>query len=190
MSGNYFFWETVLTVIFVIHKHIASFFYCFFFWYRKGEACFRSDNISTISILKDVLSKEATKRKMNLNISCDLNEESVPNVLYRLHPKLEYQLLLAKRVQLIDGLKELETYEGDVEFLTEEYREILQNAEVLLQEFKKQPCHLERLYGMITDLYIDRHKFKGQNVKNKLSQLIAILDNYDLNILLEFFNES
>lgn len=41
----------------------------FFFLYRKGEGCFKSDNISTISILKDVLSKEATKRKINLNIS-------------------------------------------------------------------------------------------------------------------------
>lgn len=37
--------------------------------FRKGEAIFRSDNISTISILKDVLTKEATKRKINLNIS-------------------------------------------------------------------------------------------------------------------------
>lgn len=41
----------------------------FFFLCRKGEGCFKSDNISTISILKDVLSKEATKRKINLNIS-------------------------------------------------------------------------------------------------------------------------
>jgi len=158
--------------------------------YKKGEAIFRSDNISTISILKDVLSKEATKRKMNLNISCDLNEDSIPNVLYRIHPKLEYQLLLAKRVQLIDGLKELETYEGNVDFLTEEYKEILENADILQNEYKRQPCHLERLYGMITDLYIDRHKFKGQNVKNKVSQLISILDNYDFEALLEFFQES
>lgn len=120
-----------------------------------------------------------------------MNEDSIPNVLYRLHPKLEYQLLLAKRVQLIDGLKELETYEnGDTTFLTDEYKEIVDNADLLKEEFKKQPCHLERLYGMITDLYIDRHKFKGQNVKNKVSQLINILDNYDLNQLLEFFQEN
>jgi hypothetical protein len=37
---------------------------------RKGEAEFRSDNISTISILKDVLTKEATKKKIKLEISC------------------------------------------------------------------------------------------------------------------------
>lgn len=37
--------------------------------FSKGEGHFKSDNISTISILSDVLSKEATKKKINLNIS-------------------------------------------------------------------------------------------------------------------------
>ena len=72
---------------------------------RKGEGVFRSDNISTISILKDVLTKEATKRKINLNISYDLADESIAGTLRRIHPKLEYQLLLAKKVQLVDALK-------------------------------------------------------------------------------------
>lgn len=71
----------------------------------KGEAVFRSDNISTISILKDVLSKEATKKKMKLNVSCELNESSIEHTLELIHPKLEHQLLLAKKVQLIDALK-------------------------------------------------------------------------------------
>lgn len=43
--------------------------------------------------------------------------------------------------------------------------------------------------GMITDLYIDKFKFKGQNVKTKVSSLLEILDNYDLNSLLTFFSE-
>lgn len=43
--------------------------------------------------------------------------------------------------------------------------------------------------GMITDLYIDKFKFKGQNVKTKVSSLLEILDNYDLNSLLNFFSE-
>ena len=68
---------------------------------------------------------------------------------------------------------------------------------------------LERLYGMITDLYIDHNKFKGHNVKNKVGrflslpnierepnvhdlqvpQLLEILDKYELNSLLEFFSQ-
>lgn len=35
----------------------------------------------------------------------DLNEDSVVHTLNLIHPKLEYQLLLAKKVQLIEGLK-------------------------------------------------------------------------------------
>ncbi|XP_053317390.1 Bardet-Biedl syndrome 7 protein [Spea bombifrons] len=156
--------------------------------YRKGEGVFKSDNISTISILKDVLSKEATKRKINLNISYDIKEESVGHTLKMIHPKLEYQLLLAKKVHLIDALKELQVHEGNTDFLIPEYRSILQEAEKLQEEYKKQPAHLERLYGMITDLFIDKFKFKGTNVKTKVPLLLEILDNYDQNALMTFFD--
>ncbi|XP_015773927.1 PREDICTED: Bardet-Biedl syndrome 7 protein homolog [Acropora digitifera] len=156
--------------------------------YKKGEAIFKSDNISTISILKDVLSKEATKRKINLNISYDLNEDSVVHTLNLIHPKLEYQLLLAKKVQLIEGLKELQMHKSDIGFFAPEYQQILDDAENLQAEYKKQPCHLERLYGMITDLYIDKFKFKGMNVKSKVPILLEVLDNYDLQNLVDFFD--
>ncbi|XP_068596580.1 Bardet-Biedl syndrome 7 protein [Brachionichthys hirsutus] len=157
--------------------------------YRKGEGHFRSDNISTISILSDVLSKEATKRKINLNISYDISDDSVSHTLRMIHPKLEYQLLLARKVQLIDALKELQVHEGNADFLIPEYRNILDESTNLLEEYKKQPAHLERLYGMITDLFIDKFKFKGQNVKTKVSSLLEILDNYNLDSLLNFFSE-
>uniref|UniRef100_A0A8C5LHY1 Bardet-Biedl syndrome 7 n=1 Tax=Leptobrachium leishanense TaxID=445787 RepID=A0A8C5LHY1_9ANUR len=121
--------------------------------YRKGEGVFKSDNISTISILKDVLSKEATKRKINLNISYDIIEESVGHTLKMIHPKLEYQLLLAKKVHLIDALKELQIHEGNTDFLIPEYRSILEDAEKLQEEYKKQPAHLERLYAVTRGLF-------------------------------------
>ncbi len=41
--------------------------------------------------------------------------------------------------------------------------------------------------GMITDLFIDKFKFKGQNVKSKVPMLLEVLDNYDLQNLIEFF---
>ncbi|XP_061441181.1 Bardet-Biedl syndrome 7 protein isoform X1 [Rhineura floridana] len=158
--------------------------------YRKGEGYFKSDNISTISILKDVLSKEATKRKINLNISCDINEVSVNHSLKLIHPKLEYQLILAKKVELIDALKELQAHEGNTDFLIPEYRSILEEAEELLKEHKKQPTSLERLYGMITDLFIDKFKFKGTNVKTKVPLLLEILGSYDQKTLLAFFDSA
>ncbi|KAK3099890.1 hypothetical protein FSP39_011300 [Pinctada imbricata] len=157
---------------------------------KKGEAVFRSDNISTISILKDVLTKEATKKKIRLDITYDIAEESIPYTLNLIHPKLEYQLLLAKKVQLIDALKELSVHESDTSFMSGEYKQILEEADDLQAEYKRQPCHLERLYGMITDLYIDKFKFKGQNVKGKVPALLEVLDNYDLQTLVQFFETS
>lgn len=44
------------------------------------------------------------------------------------------------------------------------------------------------LSRIITDMYIDKFKFKGQNVKHKVTQLLQLLDNYSLESLIEFFN--
>lgn len=38
--------------------------------FRKGEAIFKSDNVSTISVIKDFLSAEAVKKKIQLDIIC------------------------------------------------------------------------------------------------------------------------
>lgn len=35
----------------------------------------------------------------------EINDDSVSHTLNMIHPKLEYQLLLARKVQLIDALK-------------------------------------------------------------------------------------
>lgn len=37
--------------------------------HRKGEAVFRSENLSTISVLKEVLSKEITRKKKAVKIT-------------------------------------------------------------------------------------------------------------------------
>uniref|UniRef100_H2Y5K3 Bardet-Biedl syndrome 7 protein homolog n=1 Tax=Ciona savignyi TaxID=51511 RepID=H2Y5K3_CIOSA len=64
--------------------------------YRKGEAQVFSDNISTISILKDYLSREATLKKIALNIQYEVNDASMRGAIQLFHPKLDEQLMLAK----------------------------------------------------------------------------------------------
>jgi len=157
--------------------------------YKKAEARFRSDNISTISILKDFMTKEATAKKIALKINYDVTDDSIHHTLHLLHPKLDKQLLLAKKMQLLPALQDLATHEGNTAFLAPEYQDILKNADELREQHKKQPARLERLYGMITDLYIDKFKFKGVNVKARVPQLLRTLDNYDINALLEFFQQ-
>ncbi|XP_075544098.1 BBSome complex member BBS7-like isoform X4 [Dermacentor variabilis] len=85
-------------------------------------------------------------------------------------------------------LQDLKVYEGNADCLAPEYQDILARSDELEMEFKRQPCHLERLYGMITDLYIDVYKFKGTNVKSKVPALLQVLDRYDLTALIDFFH--
>ena len=165
-----------------------------------------SDNISTISILKDFLTKEATRKRISLDINVgesfllilgnfelksqafhtisDVDDSSVIHTLHLLHPKLEAQLLLAKQVALIEPLKDLASNEMELRLaatqtasamtavppdsneqqaassaaalFSPEYAYILDNAERLAAEFKRQPAHLERLYGKMNTLDIGR----------------------------------
>ena len=97
---------------------------------RQGSLEFRTDNLSTLTVLKEVLSKEATKQNIAVKInygrttecgcctaivvqgvqwvpfhSTELNQDSVPHMITLVYPLLEQQLMLAKNVQLIDALQ-------------------------------------------------------------------------------------
>ena len=54
---------------------------------RQEEAIFRSENVSTISILKDVMSKKATEKKITLNITYGNNsnrfDQKINSILCR-----------------------------------------------------------------------------------------------------------
>ena len=77
--------------------------------------------------------------------------------------------------------------EPDTSFLAEEYVEILDNEETIQRELKEQPGRLQFLYGIITDLFVDDHKFKGQNVTQHVPQLQRVLQDYSIDALLSFF---
>ena len=55
--------------LFLCYLRMICKWYFYFFRFRKGEAVFRSDNMSTISVLKEVLSKITAQRKMQVKFS-------------------------------------------------------------------------------------------------------------------------
>jgi len=113
-------------------------------------------------------------------------------------------------------LKEIQAHDPDVEqVLSSEYQYILSNAAKLRAAHRRQPNYLDRLYGMqklnlgglstvfvqslftsycfllfvgmITDLYIDKYKYNGANVKNRVPLLMDVLDKQDFDALVDFF---
>mmetsp|Transcript_628 Transcript_628/g.2088 ORF Transcript_628/g.2088 Transcript_628/m.2088 type:complete len:729 (-) Transcript_628:128-2314(-) len=154
--------------------------------YRGGEGVFRSDSITSLAILKEAITKEATARKTQIKSSFELDDGSLPHMCRLIDPKLRYQLSLTQKVKLIEALQEMKVQEEDVSFLDPSYSEILDNHAAIEKEFKQQPRQLEYLHGIVKDLYIDWHRFKGQNVKHKIGQLEEVLRHYTLEDLTVF----
>ncbi|CAG9536210.1 unnamed protein product [Cercopithifilaria johnstoni] len=155
--------------------------------YSRGSAVFCSDNISTIAIIRDVLSKEVTKRQVRVDIQYDLNEQSIFHVLQLLHPKLDHHASLTKKLELSRALKELADNVDDLSYLSADTKQIMESFDELHKEMASCRMHFDRLTTIIVNLYIDRERMAGRNGKSKVDELLDIIANYDRNKLLQFF---
>ncbi|KAL4003252.1 hypothetical protein ACH3XW_6820 [Acanthocheilonema viteae] len=155
--------------------------------YSRGSAVFYSDNISTIAIIHDVLSKEVTKRQVRVDIQYDLNEQSVLHVLQLLHPKLDHHASLTKKLELCRALKELADNVDDLTYLSADTKQIMHSFDELHKEMASSRMHFDRLTNITVNLYIDRERMDGRNGKPKVNEILEIIANYDRNKLLQFF---
>jgi len=159
--------------------------------YSRGSAVFRSDSATSIFVVKDVISKEATTRKIQLQINSDVHDQTFNNVLCLIDPKLVFQSLLTQQVQLVEPLKEIQLQEEDVDFLSPDLKEILNNAAEIEHQHKLQPQRLKFLQNIIVNLYTHKWRLKGyQSIDHRLPALQQILDNYSLEALCMFFEEA
>merc|ERR1712150_238107 len=173
--------------LFFRNAFLTSFLSC---KYGNKKAEFKSDSISTIAILKEVITKLATERKIGVRTQFKINPDTVPAFLKLVHPKLEYQLQLKQKADLIEALKEIKMQEDNTSFLDPEYAQIINDREKILREFKERPKALKSLYGIVTDLYVDMHKFKGIDIardRNRMLPLMNLLEHYTYEGVLNFF---
>jgi hypothetical protein len=65
-----------------------------------------------------------------------------------MRPKLDHHFTLAHKQSLIEPLKEILMAENnDVSFMSEQYRDILTNADTIEKQHKDAPRHLDFLRG-------------------------------------------
>jgi Bardet-Biedl syndrome 7 protein len=157
---------------------------------KKGDASFETDNVSTLGILEEVITKEATDRKTRVKVSFEIDQQSYASTLTLLWPKLEYQLQMSEKVKLIEALKELQMHEESTDYFSEEYQDVLKNAESLQTQFKQQPRRIGFLFDIVIKLYADKLKFKRQNATAKLDALKKLLTGgkCTLEALINYFN--
>ena len=156
--------------------------------YNKGEAVFRSTNLSVLATIKDVISREATQVKMKMDIKPPvIDEKAVRHVLELLHPKLVKLLKLKESVKYIDAVNELATSAEDKALLSPQLLEVLENADELKAAHKDNEKHIDFIERVLEQLFVDRFKFKGINVKHRLAEVKQLVGNYSWEGLIALF---
>ena len=159
--------------------------------YGKDKMLVRSDNLSTLAIFKEHVSREATSRRISLSDSVEVKEETIPGFLGLLHERLQRLLSLTRQVEILEALKEINSAENDgAAWLSEEYKEVLANADKIKSEHKSRPQMLQYLCGLITDLFVDRHRLRGIDVRHHIPQLQGLITDYDFDRLLSVFSNN
>ncbi|KAK9297601.1 hypothetical protein QLX08_008749 [Tetragonisca angustula] len=158
--------------------------------YKKGSAVFLGENISTIIILRDILTREATKRKIKLDVFCDVSDGSISRVLELVFPQLNAVDDLITKVRILNALEEWELKENPKENLCTEYQELLQKESEIKSQMAKDSELLERLHAVITDLYVDWERAKRSRrigSKDAAEKLDAALKSRELAQVLQVF---
>ncbi|KAH9521725.1 Bardet-Biedl syndrome 7 protein [Dermatophagoides farinae] len=152
-----------------------------------------SDNVSTISILKDFITREATRQSIEIEIDVDLIDKSLGSMLVRLYPNIRQLIRRKHRDDLLEALADLQSSDADIarQLLIDlnlnhqdgDDESIVDN---LSSDNRRQDVMigLDRLYGIITDLFIDYHKLKNSSMitslvsmaKQKLPEMIEMIE--------------
>uniref|UniRef100_A0A7S0HYF4 Bardet-Biedl syndrome 7 protein homolog n=1 Tax=Hanusia phi TaxID=3032 RepID=A0A7S0HYF4_9CRYP len=156
--------------------------------YSKGEAVFRSTNFTTLATIKDVISKEANSAKVKLDVKAPVFDDScVMQLLKLLHPKVNKLLKLKENYLCLEALEQLASSEEDRANLSPSMREILENSAELKAEHKNNEKRIAFMERVLEQLFLDRFKFKGVNVKHRLSSVQSLIQNYSWESFVELF---
>ena len=189
--------------------------------YCDGMAEFKSDSLMTISILKDTITQEATKKKVSVKTASTTAEGSIAHSLSFLAPRFEHFHDLFSKMALLESvrvseallpwllrcpahdtapvltsvpsraLQELISQESNTDFLSEDQKHVLSNAQDIDGLGKEFPLQFESMCSMMERLYVDSFKFKGIDVRNKVPALRDHLEHYQgIEDLLDFFEDS
>ena len=94
-------------------------------------------------------------------------------------------------MELIDALQEVSMQEPDsAQWMSLQYRDILVNQETIRAEFKARTKSMEYLSGILIDLFVDWHKLKGIDTKNRVPEIQQAIMSNNLETLLEVFNKA
>ncbi|PRP85737.1 Bardet-Biedl syndrome 7 protein [Planoprotostelium fungivorum] len=149
--------------------------------------CKYHDSTSALSIIKDIMTKEASVRGTLLNAVATVSDAAVADCLKMMHPRIERQCQLEKRVKFVVSLQELSTQGEDMSYLSPDNASLLRKADEILSEHKAMPHEMAKLTKMLHDMFIAKQKLRGRDTKSRMEELNRVLSDYSLEALTQLF---
>lgn len=143
--------------------------------YRRNEIIFESESASVISIAKETVTRLANYRRIKLEESLSPSEPSIGSFLSLIRPRLEHQISLARKMELLDALQEITMQETDTRWLAPEFADMVRDQETIRKEFKSRARSLEYLCGIVTDLFVDWNRMRGVDARHRAAEVQQLL---------------
>ncbi|XP_072941709.1 BBSome complex member BBS7-like [Epargyreus clarus] len=157
--------------------------------YQRGLAVFKSDNVSTIAVMRDLISNCSVQKSIQLDISCDLSENCCVKSFQRLRDLIESEYQKSKEDKLRNALSSLDLDDNlandeSTPILCSDYQKILNGS----PSNDTKETYFEELIGMIEQWYIDWCKLSLEgnyyNTEHNILRLRNALQNCSLDDVL------
>lgn len=115
-----------------------------------------------------------------------MNPQCMSYVVKLIEPQLLELSQIRKNFVMLNALIDLDIQNDDeLASLGPEYINVLQNRDEIIQQHQS-PKMFDRLIAVITELYVDHNKLRGGNMKTRIPELIALINNYNYFQLVSF----
>ena len=128
-------------------------------------ALFKSNSVSTLSIVLDSLIKQSSLKSKQLNIKRDINPESQKSVQNNIERYFLESYNIKKEFEMLAALSEIKNSQGGFEVLSDKNKDILYREEEIKQKFEDQPKNLKVLEKVLISLCDDFASMSGSTNK-------------------------
>ena len=143
------------------------------------KAEIRSQSVSTLSIIKQCISRFAADQNKYLSIKTKVNDHTVGYILNQMEVVFGNSKTLALQLKVIDALREIQNQEGGLEMLSQDKKNLLFNADKIVKRNASIPKELEMYKSIIASLYRDYRLLKGHTSTPNMQTLKEYLKNFD-----------
>lgn len=148
-------------------------------------AKFKSNSISTLSIIKDSLIKQGTLKSKHLNIKRDIQPGSLHSVLAVIGKYFQESNTIKNEYEMLAALREIKDSPGGFDALSENNKNIMYREDDIKNRFEAQPKNLMVLGKVLVSLCEDYANMQGNTNRSGKSTIVELIAkrNFDKELI-------